>query len=392
MRPEPTREPGMFALVLHSHLPWLANHGRWPVGEEWLYQSWAATYLPVVDVLRRLTDEGHTRLLTLGITPVLAAQLDDPHSLTGMHHWLGNWKLRAHEAAGMAEPSYRALGAREHRAADWALESFETRWRHGGSPVIRELIDADTIELLGGPLAHPFQPLLDPRLRAFSLSEGLEDAHQRWHHTPRGIWGPNADSRRAWRRVTPQRVSSTSWSTDRRCTATPHSGARSASPTSCVSAAICRSHTGCGLRSPDTPDIRHTATSTPIATTRVSSPHASPDVPSHRRTRPRTTPTSRRRLSIGTSRTSSTPSGSDYATNRPASGATPSSLRRSTPNCSGTGVRGTDLPRTTAACTARSRDRGRHALRRTRSRIRRRTGGPRGLVLGIGEGLAGVGR
>ncbi len=190
MRPEPTREPGMFALVLHSHLPWLANHGRWPVGEEWLYQSWAATYLPVVDVLRRLTDEGHTRLLTLGITPVLAAQLDDPHSLTGMHHWLGNWKLRAHEAAGMAEPSYRALGAREHRAADWALESFETRWRHGGSPVIRELIDADTIELLGGPLAHPFQPLLDPRLRAFSLSEGLEDAHQRWHHTPRGIWGP----------------------------------------------------------------------------------------------------------------------------------------------------------------------------------------------------------
>ena len=30
------REPGMFCLVLHSHLPWLANHGRWPVGEEWL--------------------------------------------------------------------------------------------------------------------------------------------------------------------------------------------------------------------------------------------------------------------------------------------------------------------------------------------------------------------
>ncbi|MGX6513183.1 1,4-alpha-glucan branching protein domain-containing protein [Rhodococcus sp. SJ-2] len=190
MRSETAREPGMFALVLHSHLPWLAHHGRWPVGEEWLYQSWAATYLPVVDVLRRLADEGRSRLLTLGITPVLAAQLDDPHSLTGMHHWLGNWKLRAHEAAGMAEPSYRALGAREHRAADRALETFETQWRHGGSPVIRSLIDADTIELLGGPLAHPFQPLLDPRLRAFSLSEGLEDARQRWQHTPRGIWGP----------------------------------------------------------------------------------------------------------------------------------------------------------------------------------------------------------
>ena len=73
---------------------------------------------------------------------------------------------------------------------DEALDQFETRWRHGGSAVIRGLIDADAIELLGGPLAHPFQPLLDPRLRAFSLSEGLYDAQARWQHTPRGIWGP----------------------------------------------------------------------------------------------------------------------------------------------------------------------------------------------------------
>lgn len=184
------REPGMFALVLHSHLPWLAHHGRWPVGEEWLYQSWAATYLPVTDVLRRLAAEGRTRLVTLGITPVLAAQLDDSHCLAGMHHWLGNWQLRAHEAAGMREESYRALGAREHRAAETALADFESRWRHGGSPIIRELVDAQTVELLGGPLAHPFQPLLDPRMRAFSLTEGLADAKTRWDHVPRGIWGP----------------------------------------------------------------------------------------------------------------------------------------------------------------------------------------------------------
>ena len=30
---------GTFCLVLHSHLPWLAHHGTWPVGEEWLYQA-----------------------------------------------------------------------------------------------------------------------------------------------------------------------------------------------------------------------------------------------------------------------------------------------------------------------------------------------------------------
>ena len=41
---------GTFCLVLHSHLPWLAHHGRWPVGEEWIYQSWGASYLPLVRV------------------------------------------------------------------------------------------------------------------------------------------------------------------------------------------------------------------------------------------------------------------------------------------------------------------------------------------------------
>ena len=72
-----TEEPiGSFALVLHSHLPWLAHHGSWPVGEEWLYQSWSSSYLPVVEVLQRLAAQGRTNLVTMGGTPVLAAQLD----------------------------------------------------------------------------------------------------------------------------------------------------------------------------------------------------------------------------------------------------------------------------------------------------------------------------
>lgn len=182
-----TEVPGQFTLVLHSHLPWLAHHGRWPVGEEWLYQSWAASYLPLVRVLKNLAAEGRSHLLSLGITPVLAAQLDDPHCLAGMHHWLGNWQLRADEASMSGNV---ALGRHEHRLAATALTEFERDWRHGGSPVWRSLIDADAIELLGGPLAHPFQPLLDPRLRQFQLTEGLADARQRWGSTPTGIWAP----------------------------------------------------------------------------------------------------------------------------------------------------------------------------------------------------------
>lgn len=181
-----TAVPGAFALVLHSHLPWLAHHGRWPVGEEWLYQSWAHSYLPVVDLLERLAAEGRRDVLTLGVTPVLAAQLDDPHCLRGMHHWLGNWQLRAHGAV----PRLPELAAREHRAAAWALERFEARWRHGASAVLRPLVDAGVVELLGGPLTHPFGPLLLPEVRAWALAGGLADTALRLGHRPAGIWAP----------------------------------------------------------------------------------------------------------------------------------------------------------------------------------------------------------
>jgi 1,4-alpha-glucan branching enzyme len=182
---------GTFCLVVHSHLPWLAHHGSWPVGEEWLYQAWAHSYLPVVDLLRRYADEGKRDMLTLGVTPVLAAQLDDPYCLRGFHDWLGNWQLRAnHAATRWTDPDLKDLAAAEHRASAHALSEFETRWRHGFSPILRSLVDSNVVELLGGPATHPFQPLLDQRIRAFALNTGLADTQHRIGTRPAGIWAP----------------------------------------------------------------------------------------------------------------------------------------------------------------------------------------------------------
>ncbi|MET0135914.1 MAG: glycoside hydrolase family 57 protein [Kibdelosporangium sp.] len=188
-----TEPLGTFCLVLHSHLPWLPHHGSWPVGEEWLYQAWAHSYLPVVDLLQRFADEGREEVLTLGVTPVLAAQLDDPYCLQGFYDWLGNWQLRSQYAGTRwqrDDPLLRELAADEYRAATQALTAFETKWRNGFSPVLRPLVDAGTIELLGGPATHPFQPLLQPRIRDYILRTGLADTQLRIGHRPAGIWAP----------------------------------------------------------------------------------------------------------------------------------------------------------------------------------------------------------
>ena len=186
---------GTCCIVLNTHLPWLAHHGSWPVGEEWLYQAWSSSYLPVFGLLERLAAQGRRDLLTIGVTPVLAAQLDDPHCLLAMHTWLGFWQLRAEELGSAGDRAARALGSWEFRAASAALELFETRWRHGAAPVLRALADAGTVELIGGPATHAFQPLLDDRVAAFALRTGLDDAEVRLGRRPEGIWAPECGYR-----------------------------------------------------------------------------------------------------------------------------------------------------------------------------------------------------
>lgn len=199
--------PGMFSLVLHTHLPWFAHHGEWPIGEELLYQAWGASYIPVIEELYQLADDGYRGVLTLGITPTVAAQLDDPHCHRGMLDWLANWQMRAHEACNYDDATQErenhaadsphltiddihTLGQRELSRAHWTWNRYLQRWQSGGSPVFRALVDTGVVEMLGGPLAHPFQPLLTQPMRRFLLQAGLNDGALRTSQRTTGIWAP----------------------------------------------------------------------------------------------------------------------------------------------------------------------------------------------------------
>src|SRR3954451_14524180 len=69
---------GAFTFVLHSHLPYARQAGMWPHGEEWVHEAIAETYVPLLNALYDLREEGVPFHLTIGITPILAEQLSDP--------------------------------------------------------------------------------------------------------------------------------------------------------------------------------------------------------------------------------------------------------------------------------------------------------------------------
>ena len=187
--------PGALCLVLHSHLPWLQHHGVWPLGEEWLHQAWVESYVPLVAELDALAAEGHRDVLTLGVTPVLAAQLDDPYAVDQARTWAALWQLRCRELGLGAGDELTRLARYEYDAATRASAALESRWRHGGSPVLRSLRDAGVVELLGGPATHPFLPLLLPEMVDVALRVGLDDSRWRLGERPAGIWSPECGYR-----------------------------------------------------------------------------------------------------------------------------------------------------------------------------------------------------
>jgi 1,4-alpha-glucan branching enzyme len=110
---------GELAIVLHSHQPYVEGFGTWPFGEEWLWESIATSYLPLLELL----DAGAP--LTLSLTPVLCDQLEAPGALDRCAEFLATIRVESHRrdiAAAAGDPG--VVAALEHSAAryEWARE------------------------------------------------------------------------------------------------------------------------------------------------------------------------------------------------------------------------------------------------------------------------------
>ena len=69
---------GYVTFALHSHLPYVVNHGTWPHGMEWLHEAAAETYLPLLRVFGELEQQGLALKANVNLSPILLEQLSHP--------------------------------------------------------------------------------------------------------------------------------------------------------------------------------------------------------------------------------------------------------------------------------------------------------------------------
>ncbi len=193
---------GSVVFVLHSHLPWVLGHGRWPHGEAWLYEAAAECYVPLLRMLDRLAAASPGTRLTLGITPVLAESLASPRFREGFAAYLEERR----SAADRDRDDFHAAGdpAAERLAAAWsafygaARADFETRYGGDLLAGFRRHQDAGTIEVLTSAATHGYLPLLgrDESVDA-QVGCGVSSYRRHFGRPPRGIWLPECAYRPA---------------------------------------------------------------------------------------------------------------------------------------------------------------------------------------------------
>jgi 1,4-alpha-glucan branching enzyme len=198
---------GHFILVLHSHLPYVLGHGRWPHGTDWLAEAAVETYIPLLAALRRLAHDGIPPRITIGITPVLAEQLAHPAFRDEFRHYLTEKSRVAGEDAASFRRSGFArraeLAERWVRIFDSTLRTFEDELGGDLIRAFRELQDGGQIEIITSGATHGYLPLLgrDSSVET-QVRVGCQTYRRHFGREPRGLWLPECAyrPRYAWRR------------------------------------------------------------------------------------------------------------------------------------------------------------------------------------------------
>ncbi|HET9134350.1 MAG TPA: 1,4-alpha-glucan branching protein domain-containing protein [Gemmatimonadales bacterium] len=190
-----------FVLVLHSHLPWVLHHGRWPHGSDWLSEAVIETYLPLLASLERAEAAGRPMPITLGVTPVLAAMLAHPSCRAEVDHYFAHRRETIADApeALAATDELHLLPVVEFWGAH--LATLEALWQRIGGNILGELrrhMEAGRIELISSAATHGFLPLLarDESIR-FQLLVGRAEHRRHFGVLPTGCWAPECAYRPA---------------------------------------------------------------------------------------------------------------------------------------------------------------------------------------------------
>ncbi len=195
---------GNFNLILHTHLPWVLNHGNWPHGVDWLTEAVAECYIPLLNVFNDLNNEGIKPKTTLDISPVLCEQMEDER----FPEIFVNYCNEKIESAKQDEINFKQWGYDKHHIylaefwQNWYSErknDFTEKYNSSIIKSLKKLQDEDAIEIMTCGATHGYFPLLgEDKSINLQVKTAVENYEKHFGRKPSGIWLPECAYRPAY--------------------------------------------------------------------------------------------------------------------------------------------------------------------------------------------------
>ena len=198
---------GSFVFMLHSHLPYYRMAGMWPFGEENLYECMSETYVPLLNAISELyEEEGIKAKLTVGITPILAEQLNDHHLQEGFVEYLDTRIAAvAKDLDRYPDPKVEHSQHLKYLAKyyfDWfnhIKDCFVNKYNKDLISAFKKYQDLGCIEITTSGATHGFSPLLatDSNLNA-QFKVGSDTTKRLFGKKAKGCWLPECAYRQGY--------------------------------------------------------------------------------------------------------------------------------------------------------------------------------------------------
>ncbi len=186
-------------VMLHSHLPYVLNHGRWPHGSDWICEAALDSYLPLLSALEDLRASGIPAPLTIGVTPVLASQLSHVSFIREFEDYVKSRIAACDDAVATAKTSGNR-GMKPiltfWRSRLTRLLAFFRQLEGDILGALRRFQDDGSLEVTTSAATHAFLPLLgrDESID-LQLTVGAAEHRRLFGQHARGCWLPECGYR-----------------------------------------------------------------------------------------------------------------------------------------------------------------------------------------------------
>ena len=191
---------GSFTFILHTHLPYVLHHGKWPHGSDWLSEAVAECYLPIIQMLERLDEEGIQPRISMDFSPINLEQLADP-DFEGIFVAYCDEKIKAAEKdvayfSKNGETHFIALAEYWREFYSNARTAFLDKYNSNIVGEFKKLSDKGVLDAMTCGATHGYFPLLlrDDNIRG-QIRTAIYTHEKHFGKRPRGIWIPECGYR-----------------------------------------------------------------------------------------------------------------------------------------------------------------------------------------------------